>query len=469
MNTISKNILFSIFANGINAVISILLVLIVPKFVSLDNYSYWQLFVFYCSFIGFFNIGWVEGIYLKIGGVNYNNLDKIKIRSQLYLFSFYLFLVSFTIVFIVKNFDQTNKTQVIQFAAISLFLTGLRTFMQFILQASSRIKDYSKTLLLDRFIFSILIICTLLLKKYTFESLIICDIIAKIVSLIYTIYLLNDIVFGKIEKIGLIFKEMISNISVGINLLIANIASILTINFIKFLFEISWGVLLFGQIALTISISNLLLVFINAIGIVIFPLLRKLKSNQLNDFYLTTSALITKIGILGIAFYYPLSLFLNQWLPNYSQSVYFMSIIFPIFVFESKVSLIINPYFKALRLERKLLFNNLITLGISGLTSILAILVLENITLGVLCILFSVSIKCFILEKTLQSKLNGLKVYDIYILVVFAAFFVLLNLFISKYAMFIYIIISLIHIGLNFNKIIQDIKKLLSLGEQYEN
>ena len=51
------------------------MVIIVPKFLSLEDYGLWQLFLFYYSYIGFFHFGWEDGIYLRYAGNSFETLD----------------------------------------------------------------------------------------------------------------------------------------------------------------------------------------------------------------------------------------------------------------------------------------------------------------------------------------------------------------------------------------------------------
>ena len=71
-----RNLYYTVGANFITLAISVLLNLFVPKLLGVREYSYWQLYVFYSSYVGFLHLGWIDGIYLKIGGEEYENLDK---------------------------------------------------------------------------------------------------------------------------------------------------------------------------------------------------------------------------------------------------------------------------------------------------------------------------------------------------------------------------------------------------------
>ena len=83
-STIIKKISYSVFANVISLLVSIFMVIIVPKFLSLEDYGLWQLFLFYYSYIGFFHFGWEDGIYLRYAGNSFETLDSKLFAGQLY-------------------------------------------------------------------------------------------------------------------------------------------------------------------------------------------------------------------------------------------------------------------------------------------------------------------------------------------------------------------------------------------------
>ena len=62
--------------NALNLIISVFMVIALPKILTMEDYGYWQLFLFFFSYIGFFQFGWEDGIYLKFVGCKYEELDK---------------------------------------------------------------------------------------------------------------------------------------------------------------------------------------------------------------------------------------------------------------------------------------------------------------------------------------------------------------------------------------------------------
>ena len=76
-----KDFGFVISSNLLTLAISTIVILIVPKVIGVKEYGYWQLFMFYSSYLGVLHIGWLDGIYLRYGGEQYAHLNKALFKS----------------------------------------------------------------------------------------------------------------------------------------------------------------------------------------------------------------------------------------------------------------------------------------------------------------------------------------------------------------------------------------------------
>ena len=74
-----RNFSYTIIANLVALFISMLVTFIVPKAISVEDYGFFQLYLFYASYVGFFHFGWMDGLFLRYGGVYYEDLDKVGI------------------------------------------------------------------------------------------------------------------------------------------------------------------------------------------------------------------------------------------------------------------------------------------------------------------------------------------------------------------------------------------------------
>ena len=91
---ILRNTSFVFSAQILVLLISIARALILPKIFPVESFGYWSVYWFYTSYVGIFCLGFNDGIYLKFGEYNYEELPHKLIRSAVRLFTWMLF--SFT-------------------------------------------------------------------------------------------------------------------------------------------------------------------------------------------------------------------------------------------------------------------------------------------------------------------------------------------------------------------------------------
>lgn len=341
MKKIFKDFSYSVLANGVNTLISLVLVLFVPKVLGVKEYSYWQLYLFYASYVGFFHFGWADGVYLRFGGKKYEELDKAYFHTQFWLLSIMEIVIAVLVsVFAVLFVSDGNKE-------ITLIATGVccvaqlpRTFLQYVLQSTDRIANYAKNFLLEKIVYATLVVGLLLLGVRDFRILICADLIARTVTLILLVIECKDIVKGTAIQWGAGIQGAWQNINAGSKLMFASIASMLLTGIVRFAIEDRWSVEVFGKVSLTITASNLLMVFINAVSIVIYPILKNLSEEKYTEVYkkLRNMLMIPVLGLLLI--YYPAKVILSWWLPQYAESLRYMALLFPMCVFESKMSML---------------------------------------------------------------------------------------------------------------------------------
>ncbi len=67
--------------------------------------------------------------------------------------------------------------------------------------------------------------------------------------------------------------------------MLSSIASMLILGTIRFFVQQRWSIETFGKLSFTLSISNMFLTFVNAVGIVMFPLLRRTNQQRLPELF----------------------------------------------------------------------------------------------------------------------------------------------------------------------------------------
>lgn len=462
-----KNFFYTLSSNLISMLVSILVVLIIPKLVSVEDNGYWQLYLFYASYVGFLHFGWNDGIYLRYGGEKYDDLDKSLFFSQFYTLLFSQLIIGISIwIGSTILLSDLNKIYILQSVAICTVIVNVRYMLLYILQATNEIKGFATITLLDRILYLLLILIALVLGWHNYKLMITADLAAKLFSLIFAMYRCRDIIFRSITSYLFNVREIILNISVGIKLMFANVASSLIIGTVRMGIERNWDISTFGKISLTLNVSNFMMLFINAVGVIMFPTLRRLDEDKLPNIYISLRSILMIIMFGILIVYYPLKEVLISWLPAYKSSLAYMALIFPMCVYEGKMALLINTYLKTLRKEKIMLRYNFITVLFSIILTYFATYIFNNLTFSVLLILVLLMFRCVISEIYLSKLLrinfkNDIK-YEILLtlIFVFSAWF-----FKSWIGLTMYILAFLTYIMLNKNRIkysIGQIKEIIN-------
>lgn len=443
-----KNFSYLIISNLISMTISTIVVLVFPKVLGVNEYGYWQLYLFYSSYVGLFHFGWNDGIYLRYGGYKYEKLNKNVFYSQFIMLNAFQITLLFIIFGLVELFvTDTNRMFVLYMTALCMVVMNIRYMLLFILQATYRIKEQSIVTIIESIIYLLLIVFFIIFKINKLEYFIYADIIGKYLSLLIAIFYCKDFVLNKITTFKLNIKETFENISVGSKLMFSNIANKLVLGVVRFGIERSWSVVIFGKISLILSISNFLMTFINAIGLVMFPLLRRSNKENLPKVYIMIRDLLMILLLGALIIYYPLKEILVIWLPQYTDSFIYMTLLFPIIVFEGKTSLLINTFLKTLRKEKILLNLNIVSLIISTLLTIITTIIIKDLNLTVLSILIVLAIRSILGEIYLSNVLKISVIKDIfYEFIITIIFIVLSYLFDIWEIIIIYILIYIFYL-----------------------
>lgn len=457
-----KNFSYTLTSNLISLIVSTLVILIVPKLIGIEEYGYWQLYLFYSSYVGFLHFGWNDGIYLRYGGKEYKDLNKKLFFSQFYM----LIILQLIIAIIIFNVSyifviDVRRVIVFKMTAICMLIVNVRSMLLCILQDTNRIKEYAQATMMDRIFYICLIIVFLVGGVREYQLMIIADLIGKFISLIYAIYCCKDIVFNKVSTFYFSFKETMKNINAGIKLMFSNIASMLIIGIVRFGIEHSWSVSTFGKVSLTLSISNFMMLFINAVGVIMFPILRRTNKKNLPGIYITMRDFLMVILLGALIIYYPAKVVLSLWLPKYVESLTYMALLFPICIFESKMALLINTYLKTLRKEKLMLKINCISFFISVINTFVIIMLFKDLNLLIASISILLAFRCVLAEMYLSKILKVSLYKNIVLELVMTLIFMLTGWFINSWiSVLLYVISYMMYLAIKRKDIINTIQNL---------
>ncbi|MDY3869598.1 MAG: hypothetical protein SOZ52_09520, partial [Pyramidobacter sp.] len=279
-------------------------------------------------------------------------------------------------------------------------------FSNFLLQITDKIQGYAKLVIVERVSF-VFLVCLCIANGYRkCTSIMYMDLACKIIAALYGAWLIKEIFVKKTDSCNLILREAWTNISVGIKLLLANLSGMLILGIVRFGIAYQWSVATFGKVSLILSISNFVMVFINSLSVVLFPILKRIDVEKQCTIYVKVRSLMTMVMLVMLLMYYPLHDVFIWWLPKYEESIRNMALLFPIFLFESRVILLTNTYFKSLRYEGVMLKCNMALLGTSLLFTVINIYFVKSLDIMVFSITLLFLLKNLLAEYLLSRALK---------------------------------------------------------------
>lgn len=454
------NLFFAISAQFISTLFSLLMYLVVPKFIGNINYAYWQLFLFYSNYAGFFHLGLADGIYLKLGGKDYRELDFKSLGNQLRMMIFTQLIIGIIFILAIFEFNiDLNRKFVIFATIIYIIIYCIENYLGFVIQAVNKTKKYSFAVIMEKITSLILVIIVIFCKIDDYRPYVYIYLFSKTLNITYLIINTKEIVFAKWQKINLTFKECFSNIKIGSILMFSSIASALILGSGRIIIDNIWGIETFGKISFSISMVNMILLFIRQVSMVMFPALRQVDNNSLTQIYnLLKNTLDILLPCIFII-YLPMTKILIIWLPEYTESIEFLSIILPICIFDARMQVLCNTYFKVLRKEKALLKVNLISMIFSWIMALICGYLFRNMITVVVFMVISIIVRNIIselyLNKIINKSFEG-EAFSIISQIIITAIFMYASWYYNEIIAFLIISITiLIYLIISKNKIIK--------------
>ncbi|MBO4594316.1 MAG: oligosaccharide repeat unit polymerase, partial [Clostridia bacterium] len=377
---IAAGVAISLVVQAISLLANIVINIIVPKFIDKSQYGNWQTFVLYLGYVGLLHFGVLDGIVLRYAQYGYDKLDKKKIRSQ-----FLLLLSILTAIFLIMTgvsvaFTTGVTRNVIIMVGIGVITRNVFTYSSYLCQITNRIRKYAILVITQRVAHALFVVVLLLFKVNDYRWYCVSDLFGDVIAVAISFGFNRELFFGSPEKPKEIFREFVKNISAGVLLLMANWSAAFLLSGAQMVVSWRWLEEIFADVALAFKVTSLVLMFVTAISVVLFPSLKRMEEEKLPLVYKNTRQALSFVMYIALLFYFPGKFILSKWLPYYSESLTYLAILMPIVVYSSKVTLLTNNYMKVYRREGTMFIVNLLTVAVGFGGFLLAAFVFNDLT-----------------------------------------------------------------------------------------
>lgn len=430
---LKKGIFYIVLIHAISFFATLMIVLVLPKLFSVDDYGYWQVYTLYTGYVGLTHFGFMDGLYLKLLGKNYDELDLKILRSHFITEIIFQTLISVLLCIYIFLTFKSERLIVFLFVALSIPIINLRTYFQYILQATGKIKQYSLLQIFDRLSLVIFILVLYLFNK-TYLSLVIGDFISKMFLLIISMFFCKDIVMfnGKYNFYKYDFND---TISAGIKIMIANLCGSLLIGTSKFFVDGSFSIEIFSQYSLALTFSSMFVSIFASVGIVLMPYVKNKDYDTNKKIYLTLHIFTSVVILFVMIFYYPMYLLLVKWLPNYEMSFKLMSILLPVLYLECQFNFVDSTYMKTYRLEKKLMFNYIFSTVFNIVITFVSLILFRNVFIISVILLISFIMRNILCQINVSNEFHILDEKYIFLIntIIFPIIFSVFNAIIKNH------------------------------------
>lgn len=425
------NMRSAVFAQALAFSVSAVMSLLVPKMLGVEEYAYWQLFLLYGAYVPLFHLGLNDGVYLINGGKTFTEMNRRSLMGQFFVGLIVEVSIAILVfVWTVVNFEG-SRLFVFGLIAIYIVLFNIGSYWGAVCQAANETHYYSKMQTIDKACFFVLLLIGITCSITCCEYYVVAYVISRFIAGCYIVLKCRYFFGQSVKLLKSVFRESACSIRVGIKLTISYLASIFILGAPRMIADGAWSIEQFAQLSFAISLMNFLVVFVNQVGMVLFPALRRVTEVEFGEIYRKLTLGLDLLLPVVYVLYYPILIAVQWWLPQYSEGLQWLSTMLPVCVYNSRMEILSSTALKVLRKEAVLMKINLIAAGFAAmLAGACGLFEMEHRVL-ILMIVFVTTGRSIVSELYVSGTVIQANTASVATTVVFAAQYLLVVMFVS--------------------------------------
>lgn len=393
-------------SNLLSLALSMITSFLLPLFISVEEYGYWQLFVLYNSYIGFFILGFNDGVHLNYAAFDYDSQLAKKFAGFKRFLSIMtviesLLLLTFYLVFFKNDSKDFYVVLLVIFNLIPTGLNGLFTYMN---QATMRFRYYAISTIIDKILFVLIMIVLIVFGMKNSIYYIAAFTATRYCVIIYHYFTSKEVFTATPTALKELRPEIVANFRDGFALMIAVILGNSIIVGSRLLVKAKYGIETFGAFSFSIHTIVIASQFITAIASVFYPILKRCKANELKNAYVTLDKSSSLLSILLLLSYYPVALIVLFVYTKYNSILSYLMFVYPLFIFQCKSSLLITNVYKVRNKIFSLILANSAAIVIHLLLVFLAYNLFHSVTAIAIAVLMAYGLWYYIFQNHIFRK-----------------------------------------------------------------
>ena len=403
IHAFGKDVSIYSLGNGFILVFGLVQFFIIPKYLTVEGYGYWQLFVLYASYVGILHLGFIDGILVRWAGKELVQIgNEIRVAFAFLLVEQIVVVVPLALIlyFLIHPPLQWLWLMILAYA----FVMNLATFFMFTAQAVRKFRLLT-TVNVGRGLTFLLLVIVLFATGYlNYHYVVIAYLMGFVVALFALAFWFRKYLWGEKPAISSLWAYGRQNINVGIFVLLGNFVVVLFLTIDRLMVSSFFSIEQFAVYAFaTVIVTVVIYTFARAASDVFFPYLSAAAPELRAQTYRLGKPAIILAWAAVLAGYFPLARLIEFYLPHYVASLPVMQVLLCTVGFGSLIQVLHVNYYKVYRKQRQYFLWGIAALTLSVVLNLLAIKAWGTLESVAIATLVSFGVWYIVNELSLRS------------------------------------------------------------------
>ena len=379
-----RDILRVMFGNITTIISGVIVGFLLPKELSLSDYGLYKTFTLYITYMGLFSLGIIDGIVLKYGGKDYEQLEQGLFRSYFKYFTAVMVAVSSAIIIAALLFAKGDMQFVFVMIGIDMVAGNMTNYFRQISQITQRFKEYSSRTIIQSVVKTAIVFLLLVLShigyKVSYRFFLSLVVLTDVLLTVWYIHTYRTLAIGQSRSLRETYPLIRNLILAGFPLLFSNLAVQIILALDRQFVSVLFSKEDYAIYAFAYNMLSLVAIDISAISTVLYPALKRKESSALKENYGMLISIILMLVFGALLSFFPLCWILEWFLPKYIPSIVIFRVIFPGLAISSAISIVMHNYYKVMDNSLAFFRKSIVILFISAAANFAAYYLYRSMT-----------------------------------------------------------------------------------------
>lgn len=402
IHAFGKDILIYSLGNGLLLLFVFIQALIIPKYLSVAEYGYWQLFILYTTYVGILHLGFLDGILVRWAGKDLNQIGG-EIKPALRFLVLEQLVVTIPLGLVTYFLLQPPLQWIGLMVCIYAFIANLATFFMFTTQATRQFRLLTVLNVGRGFAFLALIVLIFASGYLEYHYVIIAWLAASLLFMFAFAVRYRRYLRGGHSPVPSLTAFGKKNINVGMFILLGNFVFVVFWTLDRLLVSSFFAIEQFAVYAFAMAVAQIAFTFIKAVADVLFPHLSAAAPEQRTRAYQLGKRLLILCWAVFLGAYFPLAALIQFYLPHYTGSLPIIKVLMGTVGFSSLILILHVNYYWLYQKQRQYFLWGIIVLALAVLLALIAIKMLGSLESVAIAILISFCVWYMINSLSLKA------------------------------------------------------------------